>query len=94
MKASEHAAAAVWSKLAAPSPSKSVQPTIASATAISLSSPYLAQFASNRVPENRDIGRALKCDVDAGGGHAGVAEGSVEVRHRAFAGGAASIPAA
>jgi len=40
-------------------PSKSIQPTIASATAISLSSPYFAQFASNCVPENRGVGGSI-----------------------------------
>ena len=40
-------------------PSKSVQPTIASATVNSLRSPYFAQFASCRVPENRGVGGSI-----------------------------------
>ena len=40
-------------------PSKSIQPTTASATANSLSSPYFARFASNRVPENRGVGGSI-----------------------------------
>jgi hypothetical protein len=41
---------------AAGPPSKSIQPTIASATVNSLSSPQFAQFASNCVSENRGVG--------------------------------------
>jgi len=38
------------------SPSKSVQPTIASTTVNSLSSPLFGQFASYLAPENRGVG--------------------------------------
>ena len=44
---------------AAAPPSKSVQPTIASATANSLSSPQFVQFASYLVPENRGVGGSI-----------------------------------
>jgi hypothetical protein len=40
-------------------PSKTVQPTMLSATAISLSSPYFARFASSRVPEDRGVGSSI-----------------------------------
>jgi hypothetical protein len=40
-------------------PSKSVQPPMLSATAISLASPYFARFASFRVPENRGVGSSI-----------------------------------
>ena len=40
-------------------PSKSVQLTMLSATASSLSSPQFAQFASNCVPENRGVGGSI-----------------------------------
>jgi excisionase family DNA binding protein len=43
----------------APPPSKSVQPTIASATVNSLISPYFGQFASYGAPENRGVGSSI-----------------------------------
>ena len=50
----------VPSETAAAAPlSRSVQPTIASATANSLSSPVFAQFVSNRAPENRGDGSSI-----------------------------------
>jgi len=42
-----------------PGAPKSVQPTIASATVSSLSSPQFAQFASYLAPENRGVGGSI-----------------------------------